>query len=70
MKSYVDATGPSAGWTQKRLEVCWGAGADCNATGGLPNWVPALACADDDLTLTQAYLMPVIPNVSPFNTGA
>jgi len=48
----------TASYGEKRPLVSWNA--------GVPIYVPALNCASDDLTQGSA-LMPILPNVSPFN---
>jgi len=63
---YVESTGLDAGWTSKRPKLAW-VTTDWPATTGTPDYVPALACRDDDLSQGEG-LLPTIPNVAPFNT--
>jgi hypothetical protein len=54
----------TASWTDFRPKVSWGT---LNApVVGTDDYVPALACADDLLSLGEG-LLPTIPNVAPFN---
>jgi hypothetical protein len=55
----VDATAPTASWTNKRPKVAWAEKA------GQPAWVKSLTCVDDDLNQLSA-LMPVLPMEEPF----
>jgi hypothetical protein len=55
-----------AGWSSVRPMVSWGI---ANPQRNTLDFVPALACAGEDLTQGQA-LLPVIPNVWPFNDPA
>jgi hypothetical protein len=55
-----------AGWSAVRPMVSWGI---VNPQRNTLDFMPALACSGDDLTQGQA-LLPVIPNVWPFNDPA
>jgi len=61
----VDPSGDTTSWTSNRPKVAW-VTTDYPALTGDPVFVPALACVDDDLTLGTS-LMPVLPNVPPFD---
>jgi hypothetical protein len=50
---------PITSWPDLRPEVAW------VVIGGVPQWVPGLACLSDDMTLGSA-VMPTIPNEEPF----
>jgi len=59
----VDQSGPTTSWTDFRPKVSWGID---NPDPTTNDYVPAVTCADDDLSQGE-LLLPTIPNVAPFN---
>jgi hypothetical protein len=63
----VDAT---TGWPSESQHprVSWGID-NPDPSPGSTDFVPAMICKSDDLTLPQAQILPVIPDQPPFNTN-
>jgi hypothetical protein len=62
-------TPDASGWTSYRPQVSWNI-ASPDSSYVLPDWVPLLACIDDQIPAVPTTILPVIPGVAPFtNSG-